>query len=236
MTMIEIEDDKIALFPHGAMAEADFDRERARLRGLYGDSRKEAGARYEQALAKLFYVSGWTLERLAKKEGKTKSKISQMMIFGRFLGFLENSPESNLSTTVDKPEKAPLGLTERFFRGFWLQTDGGSGSSGGNERTRFVAVIRLMQEAALAPKPKNRGKEVGKAIASQFADGKWRDVETIAKQTGEHLDDVKPALQNIIEHKTFQCTAQKRPFANGPTVKDTSDDIEPSPQQRKPEL
>jgi hypothetical protein len=108
---------------NGAMAEQDFDRERTRLRGLYGDSRKEAGARYEQALAKLFYISGWTLERLAKKEGKSKSKISQMMIFGRFLGYLEsqNSSESTLSTAVDKSQRVPFGLTEFYFRGFWLQ-------------------------------------------------------------------------------------------------------------------
>jgi hypothetical protein len=45
---------EITQFPHGRMAEADYERERARLRGLYGDSRKEAGARYEQALARLF--------------------------------------------------------------------------------------------------------------------------------------------------------------------------------------
>jgi hypothetical protein len=47
-------------FPTGRMTAEQFDAERARLRGLYGDSRKEAGARYEQALARLFYQSGWT--------------------------------------------------------------------------------------------------------------------------------------------------------------------------------
>jgi hypothetical protein len=55
----------------GRMKESAYDQERARLRGLYGDSRKEAGARFEQALAKLFHVSGWTLEELARKEGKS---------------------------------------------------------------------------------------------------------------------------------------------------------------------
>jgi hypothetical protein len=100
-----------------------------------------------------------------------------------------------------------------IFRGFWDQTEAGSGSSGGNERARFRNVLRLMQEAALAPKPKNRSKEVGKAVVSNFADGKWHDIETIAKQVGESIEDIKPALQNIVEHKTFQCTAEKRPFA-----------------------
>jgi hypothetical protein len=114
------------------------------LRGLYGDSRKEAGARYEQALAKLFYVSGWTLNELAKKEGKVKSRITQMLIFGRFIGFLESS------TMVEESLNVPLGLTERRFRNFWDQTEGRHGAAV-NERVRFREVLRLMQEDALAP-------------------------------------------------------------------------------------
>jgi hypothetical protein len=136
---------EVSVFPHARMSHADYERERSRLRGLYGDSRKEAGARYEQALARLFYTSGWTLNELASKEGKGKSTISRMLIFGRFLGFLENEnqSETDLSQTWDKPEKVPLGLTENYFHGFWDQTEKGSGSSGGNERVRFLEVIRL---------------------------------------------------------------------------------------------
>jgi hypothetical protein len=50
------------------MPEEVYERERTRLREIYGDSSKEAGARFEQELAKLFYRSGWTQEELAKKE------------------------------------------------------------------------------------------------------------------------------------------------------------------------
>jgi hypothetical protein len=108
---------EITQFPHGRMTAEQFDAERARLRGLYGDSRKEAGARYEQALARPFYVSGWTLDELAKKERKVKSTVSQMLIFGRFLGFLEtwNPPESGLSAAADKSENVPLsGMARRL--------------------------------------------------------------------------------------------------------------------------
>jgi hypothetical protein len=70
-----------------------------------------------------------------------------------------------------------------------------------------------MQEAALAPKPPNRSKELGRSIAARFADGKWHDVEKIAKQLEAPLEEVTAAVQNIVAHSTFQCTAQKRPFA-----------------------
>ena len=38
--------------------------------------RAEAGARFEQALATLFFRSGWTQEKLAEKEGKSQHWIS----------------------------------------------------------------------------------------------------------------------------------------------------------------
>jgi hypothetical protein len=48
--------------------------------------------------------SGWTQEELAKKERKGKSHISRMLIFGRFLGFLEaeNDPEIKISPAGEK--------------------------------------------------------------------------------------------------------------------------------------
>jgi hypothetical protein len=77
--------------------------------------------------------------------GTGKQIISRMLIFGRFLWFMEG--ENVLSPTGDKPSNPPLGLTERHFRGFWLRTETGSGSSGGNERIRFRDVLRLAHGA-----------------------------------------------------------------------------------------
>lgn len=70
------------------MSPADYEGERARPREACGDGKAEAGARFEQELAKLFYRSGWTQEMLAAKEGKSAGWICQKLRFGRFLGFL----------------------------------------------------------------------------------------------------------------------------------------------------
>ena len=57
------------------MTDVEYDAERQRIRATYGDTKGEAGARFEQELSRLFAVAkgrGWNQEDLAKKEGKTQ--------------------------------------------------------------------------------------------------------------------------------------------------------------------
>ena len=90
------------------MSPDDYEAERARLREAYGDSNKEAGARFEQELARLFYRSGWTQEELAKKEGLKQPTVCQRLQFGRFLDFIASG---------NKTENPAFSkLTERRFR------------------------------------------------------------------------------------------------------------------------
>jgi hypothetical protein len=117
---------------HGAgrMTERKYDRERAELTATYGQSNIEAAAKRDQALAKLFYRSGWTLEELEKKEGLGKSRMEQCVRFGRFLDF---------STMVEFPKN----FTERRFRAYWQKTD----PKATNERIRFKAVLKQIEDA-----------------------------------------------------------------------------------------
>jgi hypothetical protein len=57
------------------MTEEEYDREREKLRELYGSGRSsvEARAKADMALAKFFVATRWSHERIAKKEGKTGS-------------------------------------------------------------------------------------------------------------------------------------------------------------------
>jgi hypothetical protein len=175
------------------MTEADYDRERARIRETYGDSTQQAGVRWEHALAMLFYRSGWTIEQLAAKEGKTKKYIGRLLVFGRFLRL---PPDSG-----DTPEIRPTNLSEYRFRYYWERTGhlGGSGPSGGNERIRFREIARLMQAdlkfGGLAGLPRGAG---GK-IREHFADGKWHSAEKITETIGVG-EAINATLRHLIAH------------------------------------
>ena len=95
------------------------------------------GAKRDQALAKLFYRSRWTLIELAKAEGKSKSAVDRQLRFGRFL---TNSP------TGETPEIGVSKLTERKFRKYWGRTD----KTETNERIRFRDVLWLIEQSTLA--------------------------------------------------------------------------------------
>lgn len=168
--------------PFGRMSVADFERERAVLRETYGDSSTEAAAKRDQALAKLFYRSGWTQEELAAREGKPQSWISRRTLFGRFLDFMP---------TGINPETAPANLTERRFRSYWDRTD----KSEGNERQRFSAVLRLMQEETVLIQ--KRRPKIGPMIVEQFGDGKWHALATIAKAIEEPEEHIVETLRTM---------------------------------------
>ena len=160
------------------MAPSDYEREREAIRATYGDSSGEAAALRDQALAKLFYRSGWTQEELAAKEGKSRSYLAQRLIFGRFLSFVATG-------------NIPRNLTERRFRDYWSRTD----KSETNERIRFREVLKLMESETTLRRPQRPG--VGKEIAERFADGKWHDVETIAKHVNGTVESLDTVFQNM---------------------------------------
>lgn len=167
------------------MSDDEFEREREELRERYGDNRTEAGNRYEQELAKLFWRSGWTQEELAAKEGKSRPYIAQKLIFGRFLGFVASATSA---------ENLPKNLSEGYFRKFWSQTD-----KDDNERQRFTAVwdaiVASQEEAAgNSRKPPRDFKPLRQKLGKKFADGKWHSVEAIA----DHLDTTVETITDMI--------------------------------------
>jgi hypothetical protein len=155
------------------MSERDYERARREL-----GERKDAGAKWDQQLALLFARSNWTQEQLAEKEGKSQFWISKRLLFGRFLNFIAKDIN---------PEIPIRSLTERAFRKFWERTEGG------NERQRFAAVLKLMQDGTFLRQPPVL-KGLGKAIAAEFADGKWHKLETIVTATERSEDDVSKVL------------------------------------------
>lgn len=183
-------------WPGNRMSAERFDQERAELRATYGDSKGEAGARFEQALAKLFYRSGWTQEELARKEGKSQRWVSYRLQFGRFLEF---------STTGAKTENPAFSrLTERTFRSYWSCTD----PAETNERIRFGAVLRLMEEeTTLRKRP---AKPLRPQIIAEFADGKWHRLSTIVGKVAESEEITKQALDTLVWGQSPQVRGERK--------------------------
>jgi hypothetical protein len=178
----------------GPMNEADYDRAKALIVETYGKSGGEASARWQQEFGKLFHRSGWTQERLAKKEKKSQKWVDFNLRFGRFLS-------SGLSTDCTKLKEGP-------FREHWLMTDKEL-----SERERFREVERLLTDAA--SNGARRSNEIGKAIRAHFMDGKWHSPETIAK----HIDQPEAEIIKTLDlacgrgkgNATYRVEKIKRP-------------------------
>ena len=80
--------DVVPLNHNRRLTPEEYEQERLSLRETYGDSKRGAGVRYEQELARLFARSGWTQEELAKKEGRSQNYVSAHLCFGRFVKFI----------------------------------------------------------------------------------------------------------------------------------------------------
>lgn len=177
---------------YGRMTEATYDAERARLRDVYGESGADAGAKFEQALASLFYRSNWTQEELAKKEGKSRSYLDKMLRFGRFLNF---DPAGSNSKSL------PKNLNEWQFRRFWGRTEG-------DERIRFREVLKLMQSATTITAP--RRPKIGQAIKARYADGKWHKLDVIAGKIEGDADHIRETLDGMCKNQTYGVKAEKK--------------------------
>lgn len=197
MTKNEDEDDGVVVPFKNRMTVAEYQNERQKIRDLYGDNRQEAGAKSEQALAIFFYRSEWTLEELAEVEGQSRRVISNRLHFGRFLNFCIHHPKLGLP---------PPDLTLSRFHFFWKQAD----RAGGNERQRFIAVMRLMSEQTNAG---TRGGKhnLGPKIMEQFADGKWHSQDDIIEAVGGDTEPVLKTLQGMQNNGTYKSKAEWKP-------------------------
>lgn len=184
--------------PAGRMTETEYERERARLRELYGENSTQAAAKRDQALAVLFARSGWTQEQLAQKEKRSPQWVARRLRFGRFLNF---------SPMGENPDSLPNNLTERRFRQYWERSD----KTETNERIRFLAVRRLIEEETVAHR--TRRPKIGKAIVEQFGDGEWHALAKIAAATAEGDEEHAAAtIRTMMALGTYGVKAESRPY------------------------
>jgi hypothetical protein len=209
-------------FRPNRMTDEEYARRRAELRERYGDSSREAGVRREQELARLFYVSGRTMEELARDEGKRPRWISYQVVFGRFVDFAVGSadPKSVFGQNT---------INEWRFRTLFAQTD-----TKGNERQRFLAVLDAL--GLPSAKPRDLVKEIA---AHVLADGKFHPFADLVAALDADPDAVDAALKKAGKDKCkletrlagksfkFRLFKQERPIAAdeiaeklGPIVQD----------------
>jgi hypothetical protein len=181
----------IAVLHSGQMTEDEYDRERAKLRSTDRDSSIDATAKRDQALAILFDRSGWTQERLAKKEGRSDSWVLFHVRFGRFLNFLTDVME------------VPKNLTERRFRSYWLRADPQKTS----ERIRFQAVLKLMRSESISAA---RRPSIGESIKERFADGKWHRPNLIAERIRADEAHVLDTINGMSKNGYFGCKVERK--------------------------
>lgn len=171
----------------GEFTDATYIAERDAIRATHGDNSAEAVALRDQALAALFYRTGWTQERLAKVEGKSREWATKRLVFGRFLAFASSGTSGTESQIV------PRNLSERRFRGYWERTD----KSEANERIRFRAVASAIEKDVRIGKSQARKPEISGPIRDQFSDGKWHKLQTIIEHIDATPDDVEAVLADV---------------------------------------
>lgn len=166
---------------------------REQIRTVYGDSNAEAKALRDQALAELYYRSGWTQEELATEEGVARQHVARRLLFGRFLAFA--------------PDRCNLRSVAEFrFRSYWERTD----KANGNERQRFTEVLRLMEAETRIGKPPIKHPVVGEAIVKRYADGKWHNEETIKAHIDAEPEVIDGVLRAMRERGTYSTHCERK--------------------------
>jgi hypothetical protein len=115
------------------MSEGEYDAARAVI-----GNRKDAKAKWDQELCKLYVASGWTTDALARKEGIHHRTMQQRLLFGRFVAFADTRAVACGSSFLQ-------GLTERRFRTYWRET-----VNTGNEYQRFEQVLKALSGPPIA--------------------------------------------------------------------------------------
>jgi hypothetical protein len=183
------------------MTEAQYERERAKIAPTKREAMNEGGVRWEQQLAELFYRSGWSAPQLVAKERRSESAIKRLVLFGRFLGFAQH--EANA-------ENLPKNLNENRFRNYWNRTEGGGGRrDGGNERIRFLTIIKMMRGETILSRP-SAHLNLGPAIKEKFGDGKWHPLETIADAIEAPEAKAHTSLNLMCQRGTYGVKAERK--------------------------
>jgi hypothetical protein len=143
------------------------------------EARAVAG-KWDQADAQLMVESGLTQEQIAEIVGCHRTRVHQLLLFGRFIVTSGNNHH------IDSPGGSiPSNLTERAFRNAWIRTPKQS------ETERFKAVRKVLEtDCELDPlglevRAKGRG-QVTKHVIASLLDQDWMSRDDVHAILEEH--------------------------------------------------
>jgi hypothetical protein len=148
-----------------------------------------AGVRFEQELARLFHVSGWTQEELAKVEGKSRPWIDQTLRFGRFL-----------EIATDSINARSLNLHQ--FRNLWKDRS----DKGSPENVRFKQVLAAVEAASI--RSQQRPKLAGD-LKRLFADGNWHRLDDMARTLETDEQHVRGVINAQLNTKRMRADKKR---------------------------
>ena len=135
---------------------------------------------FDQHAAALFEKSGWTQQRIADKVGMSRQRVTQLLLFGRFLGFATSGSK------LQKPGfevDITSNLTERRFREYWEATE-----KQPKEEHRFCEVAKMIGAKVRTRKDK---------VLATCADGKFHTLDRIAEIAEITEDEARATIQYL---------------------------------------
>jgi len=164
--------------PHHRMTPEEFNKRLAAI----GPSGKVAATRWEHELARLFDESDWNQNELARAIGKTQTRVSQILIFGRWL-----------NTTSGRNFDA---VQERMFRHCYRSIKKQDKHREADESLRLLMVTPLIEKELAKPPAPPRikvtpSKTETVSLQSLVKPGRWDDakklIDAMARARAEEM-------------------------------------------------
>jgi hypothetical protein len=183
------------------MTVEEFQQEKAKLVALYGEAPREASGRRAQAFARLYVASELGERALAEIEGVSKTRVHQLLVFGKFL-----------TAVVTQGDQIPS-MHEKQFRNLWDATEATH-----TEAERFKEIQQRLRQGHDKPRTgpdRQAVRRLSKQLIEQFADGKWHALRDMTEAVEADSIMIRGIMDRMVKDGTFQTFAERKSSGKG---------------------